>query len=159
MLTYYDQEKSITIQTNAGEYGLGTTLLQDGHPIVFASETLTDTKTRYANIKSDCLSICFGLEKLDTFIYSRHVTIHNNHTPLKVIQHKPLHATPTHLQRMFLECRSMSVPLGINLEKKWFFQTDCPDSLWEEKASPYNYTHPLITFTCATIALTSHKDP
>ena len=52
-LTYYDWEKPVTIQINASQYGLGTALLQDGHPITFA-KILTDTETRYTNIKREC---------------------------------------------------------------------------------------------------------
>ena len=61
-LAYFDCTKPVVIQTDASEYGLGAALLQDGRPIAFASKTLTDVETRYANIKCKCLSVCFGLE-------------------------------------------------------------------------------------------------
>ena len=73
-LTYYYREKPITIQTNASEYGLGAALPQDGHPSPFASKTLTDTETRYANTKRECLSFCFRFKKFNSFIYERHIT-------------------------------------------------------------------------------------
>ena len=74
------------------ECDLGTALIQDEIPIVFASKTLTNIKTRYANIEHECLSVCFGLEKFHTYIYGRHITVHNDHKPLKMIQKKPIHA-------------------------------------------------------------------
>ena len=62
-LLYYDRSKSVVVQTDASEYGLGTTLLQSGHPIAFASKTLTDVETCYMNIECEFLSVCFSLEK------------------------------------------------------------------------------------------------
>ena len=42
---------TLSIQTDASEYGLGAALLQNNRPIAFASKTLTDVETRYANIE------------------------------------------------------------------------------------------------------------
>ena len=50
-LAYYDRTQPLTIQTDASEYGLGTALLQNNRQIAFASKTLTDVETRYANIE------------------------------------------------------------------------------------------------------------
>ena len=71
-------------------------------PIAFASKTLTDVETRYANIEGEWLSVVFGLEKFHTYIYGCHITIYNDHKPLEMIQKKPIHAAPPHLQRMLL---------------------------------------------------------
>ena len=65
-LAYYDRSQPLSIQTDASEYGLGTALLQNNRPIAFASKTLTDMETRYANIERECLSVVFGLEKFHT---------------------------------------------------------------------------------------------
>ena len=101
-LAYFDCTKPVVIQTDASEYGLGAALLQDGWPIAFASKTLTDIETWYANIEQECLSVCFGLEKFHTYIYGRHVAVHNNHKPLEMIQKKPIHNAPPCLQKMIL---------------------------------------------------------
>ena len=50
-LAYYDHTKQIEIHTDASEYELGASLIQDNRPIAFASKTLTDVETRYANIE------------------------------------------------------------------------------------------------------------
>ena len=57
-LGYYDLTKEIILQANAFTTGLGVTLLQDQKPITFASKTLTDTKSPYANIERDSLLWC-----------------------------------------------------------------------------------------------------
>ena len=70
--------------------------------ITFASKTLTDVETHYANIEKECMSICFSLVKFHTYLYGRHVIVENDHKPLEMIQHKPIHATPPRLQLMLL---------------------------------------------------------
>ena len=51
-LRYYDRRKPVTVQADASQRGLGARLLQEGEPIAYASKSLTDTETRYANIES-----------------------------------------------------------------------------------------------------------
>ena len=77
-------------------------LLQGGQPIAFASKSLTDVESHYANIERECLSVCFGLEKFHTYIYGRHVLVENDHKALEMIQHKPIHVAPPRLQQMLL---------------------------------------------------------
>ena len=44
-LRYYDQSKLVTLQCDASLKGLGACIIQDRHPIAFASKSLMDTKT------------------------------------------------------------------------------------------------------------------
>ena len=52
-MAYYDRTKPAVIQTDASEYGLGAALLQGCQPIAFASKTLTDVESHYANIERE----------------------------------------------------------------------------------------------------------
>ena len=54
------------MQTDTSEHGLDTALIQNGCPIAFASRTLTDIETQYANTKRECVSVCFNLQKFHT---------------------------------------------------------------------------------------------
>ena len=92
----------MVIQTDASDYGLEAALLQDGRPIAFASKTLTDVETQYANIECKCLYVCFGLEKFHTYTYGRYILVHNDNKSLKMIEKKPIHTAAPHLQRMLL---------------------------------------------------------
>ena len=65
-LRYYDQSKPVTLQCDASLKGLGACIIQDRQPIAFASKSLMDTKTRYANIKRELLAIIYGCEKFHT---------------------------------------------------------------------------------------------
>ena len=50
ILSYYDPKEELVIQCDASQKGLGAALLQKGKPIAYASRSLTDTETRYAQI-------------------------------------------------------------------------------------------------------------
>ena len=43
-LWYFDVQKPFTVQVDASKKGLGATLLQNGHPVAFASKALTPTE-------------------------------------------------------------------------------------------------------------------
>ena len=101
-LVYYDRSKPVVVQTDASKFGLGAALLQSSCLINFASKPLTDVETCYANIEHECLSVCFDLEKLHTYIYGRLVIVENDHEPLEMIQQKPIHAAPPWLWHMLL---------------------------------------------------------
>ena len=75
-------------------------LMQSGHPVAFASKTLTDIETCYANIEKECLSVCYSLKKFHTYLYHRHVIVQNYHKQLEMIQQKAIHSTPPKLQHM-----------------------------------------------------------
>lgn len=63
VLKYYDINEEVTLQCDASEKGLGATLLQSGQSVAFASQTLSTTERRYAQIEKECLAIVFGCQK------------------------------------------------------------------------------------------------
>ena len=95
---YYDQSKAVIVQTDTSKYGLGSGLIPCGRPIAFASKTLTEFETHYANTEREYLPICFSPEIFHTYLYNRHVIIANDHKPLEMIQHKSIHAVSLRLQ-------------------------------------------------------------
>jgi hypothetical protein len=102
VLRYFDPSLPVVIQTDASSKGLGSCLLQDGHPIAFASRALTDAETRYAQIEKELLAILFACEKFTQFVYGRCTTVHSDHKPLEAIFKKALSQTTPRLQRMLL---------------------------------------------------------
>ena len=58
----FDVCKPVTIQVDVSQKGLGATLLQDGHPVAFASQALTPVKQHFANIKCELLTCVFRAE-------------------------------------------------------------------------------------------------
>ena len=101
-LRYYDRTKPVTLQCDASLKGLGACIIQDGQPIAFASKSLMDTETHYANIKRELLAIVYGCEKFHTYLYGRTFIVEMDHKPLEMISLKNLTAAPACLQRMLL---------------------------------------------------------
>ena len=93
-LRYYDRRKPVTVQADASQRGLGACLLQDGQPIAYASKSLTDTETRYANIERELLAIVFACQWFNTYVLGRPFTVESNHKPLEIIHQKSLASAP-----------------------------------------------------------------
>lgn len=106
VLTYFDVTKPVTVSCDASKSGLGAMLLQDEKPIAFASRSMTETETRYANIEKELLAILFGLERFHQYTYGKHVIVESDHKPLEAIVKKPLANTPPRLQRMLLRLQT-----------------------------------------------------
>lgn len=101
-LAYYDPKKELILENDASEYGLGSTLIQDGKPIAFASRSLSASEKNYAQIEKEMLAISYGLNKFHHYVYGREVTVHTDHKPLVFIVKKPLSKAPKRLQSMIL---------------------------------------------------------
>ena len=102
-LQYYDRRKSVTVQADASQRGLGACLVQEGKPIAFTSKSLTDTETRYANIERELLAIVFACQHFNTYVLGMQFTVESNHKPLEMIHQKSLVSAPPRLQRMLLQ--------------------------------------------------------
>ena len=102
VLAYYDPAKELTIQCDASSTGLGAVLLQDEHPLAYASRALSDTETGYAQIEKECLAMVFALERFHQYTFGRKTTVHTDHKPLEMIVRKPLYKAPKRLQGMLL---------------------------------------------------------
>ena len=71
-LQYFDPMKPIVFECDASSNGVGGTLLQDGQPIVFVSQALTETQKRYSNIERELLAMVVVMEKLHHYVFGRH---------------------------------------------------------------------------------------
>ena len=102
-LRYYDRTRPVIVQADASQRGIGACLVQEGKPIAFASKSLTDTETRYANIERELLAIVFACQRFNTYVLGRQFTVESDHKPLEMIHQKSLASTPPRLQRMLLQ--------------------------------------------------------
>ena len=110
-LQFYDRKKPVTLQVDASLRGVGATLLQDGRPVAYASKSLTDAETRYANIERELLAVVFGCTKFHMYLYGRQFTIESDHKPLSQISRKNLSQAPPRLQRMLMELQPYTFDL------------------------------------------------
>ena len=63
VLAYFDKDKSLVMQSDASQHGLGAVILKENKPIAFACRTLTETERQYAQIEKKLLSVIFAMEK------------------------------------------------------------------------------------------------
>ncbi|KAK3760286.1 hypothetical protein RRG08_037346 [Elysia crispata] len=106
ILSYYDTKKELLVENDASEYGLGSTLLQEGKPIAFVSRTLSQSERNYAQIEKELLAVVFGLQKFHHYTFGRKVTVVTDHKPLVAISSKPLHRAPRRLQALLLKTQT-----------------------------------------------------
>ena len=91
--------------------GLEACLLQDGHPVAYASRALTASEINYAQIEKELLSIVFGVERFASYVYGRKVFIQTDHKPLESIM-KNLLSAPKRLQRMLLRLQTFNLEVA-----------------------------------------------
>ena len=59
------------LETDASAVGLGAVLEQDGHPIAYASRSLTKSERNYSVIQRECLAIVFSLKQFRHYLLGR----------------------------------------------------------------------------------------
>lgn len=97
----------VLLTVDASARTLGACLLQNGRPVEFASVTLIDTQTRYAQIEKEMLAIVFALERFHQYVFGRDdVIIETDHKPLEALFKKSLDSVPARLQRMMLRVQA-----------------------------------------------------
>ncbi|KAI2648145.1 Retrovirus-related Pol polyprotein [Labeo rohita] len=112
VLRFYDHKKPLTIQADSSKDGLGACLLQEGHLVCYASQALTDTEQRYAQIEKELLAILFAARKFHQYIYGRTVMVQSDHKPLENIMQKQLCKAPARLQRMLLQLQKYELNIA-----------------------------------------------
>ena len=114
-LRYYDRNLPVTVQADASLRGLGACLIQQhkgkDQLIAFASKSLTDTETRYANIERELLAIVFACQRFSTYLLRRSFIAESDHKPLEMIAMKNLANVPPRLQKMLLELQRYDVTI------------------------------------------------
>ena len=81
---------------------MGACLIQEGHPVVYASRSFTVAEQHYAQIGKELLAIVFACERFNQFIYGKQVTVESDHKPLGAIITKPLSQAPPRIQRLLI---------------------------------------------------------
>ena len=97
-LKYFEPQTPIVIECDASGVGVGGVLLQNGHPVTFISQALTDTQKRYSNIEHELLALVIVVEHLHHYVFGRQFIIHTDHAPLVNLFNKCLNDTNPRLQ-------------------------------------------------------------
>ena len=75
-LKYIDPQVPIVIECDASGVGVGGVLLQNGQPVTFISQALTDTQKCYSNIECELLALVIVIEHLHHYVFGRQFTVH-----------------------------------------------------------------------------------
>ena len=84
-LRYYNPKKATVLQTDSSIKGLGSCLLQDRHPVYFASKSLQDAECGYVAIELEALAVTWTMEKFHHFLYASHFTLETEQKLLETI--------------------------------------------------------------------------
>ena len=121
------------MQVDASSKGIGSVCMQDDQPIAYASETLTESQSSWAQIEKEILAILFGCLKFKQYIYGKHTIVESDCKPIISIMKKPLCVAPPRLQRMLLQLqpfdikvihkKGTNIPLGDTLRRNYTSET------------------------------------
>ena len=81
-LAYPDFSKPFEIYTDASDYQLGATIMQEGKPIAFYSRKLTDTQRKYTTTERELLSIVETLREYRNILLGYEVIVYTDHLNL-----------------------------------------------------------------------------
>ena len=90
------------MECDASGTGVGGTLIQDGHPITFVTQALTETQKWYSNIERELLAVVVIVERLHHYVFGGKFVIHTDHSPLVSLFQKCLNDTSPQLQCLLL---------------------------------------------------------
>ena len=96
---------------DASKLGQGAGILQDEHPIVYASRFLTPAEENYSQIKKELLTVVFECERFNHYVYGRPVELDADHKTLAPITKKPLVSSPAMLQRLLLRLQKYDISI------------------------------------------------
>ena len=63
VLKYYDEKENVMLSVGSSKDALGACILQNGHPIAYASRSLNKSEQHYAQIEKEMAAIVFGATK------------------------------------------------------------------------------------------------
>ena len=149
-LNYFNPTLDTKIQVDASHKALGAALIQidpkqpnTERIISFASKSLTETETRYANIEREFLAVVFGAEKFHSYIFgSEEIIVESDHKPLEAIHLKSIAQAPPQLQRMMLRLQPYNICIkyrkGSELQLADFLSCHCSQKC--DKEIPLDHT-------------------
>ncbi len=123
VLKFFDSAKPVKLQVDASKGGLGACLLQDGHPVAYASRSLSSAEVNYAQIEKELTAVVFGCEKFHCYVYGKPIDIDSDHKPLVSISRKPLVQASPRLQRLLLRLQKYDVTINY-LPGKYMYVAD-----------------------------------
>ena len=124
LLQYFDVDKPTTLQVDSSKSGLGAVLMQNDHPVAYASRALTSSEQNWPQIDKELLAIVYGFEKFHSYVYGRPVDVQTDHNPLVSIVRKDLHKASPRLQKLLLRLMNYHVNRISYVPGKYLYLAD-----------------------------------
>ncbi len=140
VLQFYDLSKPVTIQTDSSKEGIGSVLMQDGHPLHYASRSLIPAESDYPPIEREMLAILYAATKFRQYIYGKHVIVESDHQPLEIITRKPLAKASPRLQYLMMKMFRYSYEVKYVPGSKLFIPDTLSRASLSQKMSPDEMT-------------------
>ena len=86
VLTLPDLHQPFEIEIDASDYAIGAVLTQQGNPVAYHSETLSDVVRKYPTYDKEMYFIFQACRRWKHYILGKEIVIHTNHRPLHFIQ-------------------------------------------------------------------------
>ena len=134
-LGYFNPNEAITLECDSSQSGLGAVVTQNEKPIAYASRSLSEAETRYAQIEKELLAVVFGLERFENLTYGQHVTVLSDHKLLEAILNKPICSSPPRLQRMLIRLHKFNITLKYKEGRQMFISDMLSRAYLKEKNS------------------------
>lgn len=121
VLKYYDVNEDIVLSVDSSKDALGACILQNGHPIAYASRSLNKSEQNYAQIEKEMAAIVFGATKFHEYIYAKGpIQVESDHRPLESIFKKPLSQMSPRIQRMMLKVQKYDLKVHYKSGRELF---------------------------------------
>ena len=105
VMAYFDKEKHTELTTDASPWGLSAILAQhtpgqdDRRIVAYVSRSLTPVEQRYSQTEREALAIVWAVERLHTYLYGGHFTLHTDCKPVELILNNAKSRPPARIER------------------------------------------------------------
>lgn len=123
VLALPDANKTFIVETDASGYGIGTVLMQEGHPIAFISKALSPRHAAMSVYDKELLAIVQAVTKWSQYLLGRRFIIRTDQRALKYLMEQKLH---TNSQLLWL---TKLMPFDYSIEYKKGVENKVVDAL------------------------------